>query len=210
MAPKTTSVRGKTHLVQVLGQRRHRMRVVRHIQHHHGLAGQDLEATEQLDEAEPCADGLGPHRQTLVQRLKNGQHPDAFSNWLTPQRWVGQPREAALAARPLPLLAITTEVEVAAQLAQVCAQLGRTRGDGCWGHGVAAHRRSASAQDARLLAPDRFAVRPQELGVVEVNAGDDGAIGVDDIHRIQTPPKPTSRITRSSGSCCRRRKMARW
>ena len=66
-----------------------------------GAVFRRMEATGQLDEAEPCADGLGPHRQTLVQRLKNGQHPRCVQQLVdTPQRWVGQPREAALAARP--------------------------------------------------------------------------------------------------------------
>jgi hypothetical protein len=37
----------------------------------------------------------------------------------------------------------------------------------------------------RLLAADRLAVGPQVLGVVEVDAGDDRAVGVDRVHRVQ-------------------------
>jgi hypothetical protein len=44
--------------------------------------------------------------------------------------------------------------------------------------------------------------------VVDVDAGDDGAVGVDDVHRVEPPARPTSRITRSSGACDSRRAIA--
>ena len=121
MAPKTAWVRGKTHLVQVLGQRSHRMRVVRHVQHHHGLAGPRPGSGRQLDEAEPVRMAWRPpaNAHARPQRRPTRRKRSATGS---PQRWVGQAREAALAARPLPLLAVAIEVEVAAQLAQVGAQ----------------------------------------------------------------------------------------
>ena len=54
-------------------------------------------------------------------------------------------------------------------------------------HGIADHHRPAGAHDAGLLAADALAVRPQEFHMVDVDAGDDGAIGVDHIGGIQPP-----------------------
>ncbi|MNS89742.1 hypothetical protein D3C72_1237630 [compost metagenome] len=54
-------------------------------------------------------------------------------------------------------------------------------------HGVAHHDRLAWAHDAGFLAANRFTVRPQQVHVIEIDTGDDGAVGVDDIGGIEPP-----------------------
>ena len=54
-----------------------------------------------------------------------------------------------------------------------------------WWHGVADDDGAAGAHNAGLLTANAFAVGAQNFHVVEVDAGDDGAIGVDDVGRIQ-------------------------
>ena len=56
-------------------------------------------------------------------------------------------------------------------------------------HGVTHHHRLASAHDAGLFKAYGLAVRPQQGHVVEVDAGDQGAIGVKYVHRIQAAPQ---------------------
>src|SRR5574337_1929048 len=52
---------------------------------------------------------------------------------------------------------------------------------------IADHDRAPGAHDAGFLAADVLAVRPEQFHVVEVDAGDDRAVGVDDIHRVEPP-----------------------
>ena len=72
-------------------------------------------------------------------------------------------------------------MEITARLPQQCAHLfsvvrqagGRLR--------VADDRWLATAHDAGLFTAYAFSVRAQPLGMVEINAGDDGAVGVNHI-----------------------------
>ncbi len=52
-------------------------------------------------------------------------------------------------------------------------------------HGVADDGGTARPHDAGLLPADGFAVRSQELRVVDVDAGDDRAVGIHDIGRVE-------------------------
>jgi len=54
-------------------------------------------------------------------------------------------------------------------------------------HRVAHDHRPPGSHDARLLTPDAFTVLAQNGGVVDVDAGDDGAIGIHDVDRIEPP-----------------------
>jgi hypothetical protein len=76
-------------------------------------------------------------------------------------------------------------------------------------HRVAHDGRPAGAQDAGLLAADTLAVRAEEVHVIEVDAGDHRAIGVDDVDRIEPPAQPTSRIATSGFASAMQRRMAR-
>jgi len=53
------------------------------------------------------------------------------------------------------------------------------------GHGVAHDGWAPRAHNARLLPANALAVRAQKLCVVDVDAGDDGAVGVDHVRGIQ-------------------------
>ena len=54
------------------------------------------------------------------------------------------------------------------------------------GQRVAHHHGTAWAHDAGLLKANRFAVRSEQLHVVKVYAGDDGAVRVNDVDCIQS------------------------
>ena len=49
------------------------------------------------------------------------------------------------------------------------------------------HGRPAGAEDAGFLAPDRLAIRPEIIDMVDADAGQHGAIGIDDVHRVEPP-----------------------
>jgi hypothetical protein len=53
--------------------------------------------------------------------------------------------------------------------------------------GIAVDRGTSATEDARLLEADRLAVVAEEGLVVEVDAHDDGDVGVDDVDRIEPP-----------------------
>ena len=44
--------------------------------------------------------------------------------------------------------------------------------------------RPAAPEQARLLAADRLAVVAEDLGMVDVDAGEDDAVGVEDVDRV--------------------------
>jgi hypothetical protein len=56
--------------------------------------------------------------------------------------------------------------------------------------GVGDDRRAVRAEDARLLAADRFAVRTEVIDVVDAHAGQYRDVGIDDVHRIEAPAQP--------------------
>ena len=176
----------EAHGVEVLRQRRDRVRVVRHVQHQHRLARHDLEAPGQLDQRQPGTHGLGRDRQDRPQGLQCRQHAGRVDQLVgAPQRRIGQAAVAPAAAAPAPLLLVAGDVEVVAEAPQVGAD-----GPGVVDHALRRHRiahdgRAAGAQDAGLLEADALPVGTQELHVVEVDAGDDGAVGVDDVDGIE-------------------------
>ena len=176
------------HRIQVGREGRHRMGVVRHVQHQGRLAGHDLESAGQLHEGQTIAHGLCSHREAVAQGLQCRQHARGVDQLIgAPQGGIGQPGIAPPPTRPAPLLLVTREVEIAPEAPQVRPDLAGMVHHALWGHGVAHDHRTAGAHDARLLPANAFAVGPQKLGVVDVDAGDHGAVGIDDVGRIQPP-----------------------
>ena len=181
-------LRKVAHLVQVVGQRRHRLRVVRHVQHQGRLARDDLEAARQLHHRQPVAHRLGVDRQLLAQRLEHRQHTSRVDQLVgAAQCRIGQAVESLVAAAPGPLLLVTLEVVVAAQPPQISAHLIGTRLQRCRRLRVADHHRAAGPHDAGLLAPDGLSGIPKVLGVVQRNAGDQRTVGVHRVDGVQPP-----------------------
>ena len=174
------------HLVQAVGQRGHRLRVVGHVQHQRGLARHDLEAAGQFHHCQAIAHRLGIDRQPVTQGLEDCQHAGRIQQLVgAAQRRVGQAGQTLAAAAPGPLLLVTLDIEVAAQLPQLSPQrVGAGLQRGRW-LGVTDHHRPARAHDAGLLDGDGLAVGAQELGVVQRDAGDQRAVGIDGVHSVQ-------------------------
>ena len=135
---------------------------------------------------QPGAYGLGIDRQTLAQRLQRRQRARGVDQLVgTAQRWISQARVAASAPSPGPLLLVAGVVEVVAEAPQVSTDLTRVVDHALRRHRVTHNHRATGAHDARLLAPDTLAVGPEEFGVVDVDAGNDRTVGIDDVGGIQ-------------------------
>ena len=70
---------------------------------------------------------------------------------------------------------------------QISAHLSGMVNDALRRHRIADDDWLAGAHDAGFLQADAFAVIAQKFHVVKVNAGNDGAIGVQDVDGIQPP-----------------------
>ena len=77
-------------------------------------------------------------------------------------------------------------------------------------HRIADHHRPAGAHDAGFLVADGLAVVAQQGHVVQRDAGDDRAVRVDDVHRVQPPAQshlqdghiqPAERQRAQDGEC---------
>src|SRR6185369_14848612 len=102
---------------------------------------------------------------------------------------IGQTRIAPAASGPGPLLLVAREIEVAPQGPEVGADLDGPVQHALRRHGVAYDRGLAGAQDAGLFAADALAVVAQIVHVIQRDAGDHRAVGIDDIDRIEPPAK---------------------
>ena len=78
-------------------------------------------------------------------------------------------------------------IEVAAQQPQVGANRFGVRHQRGGRYRVAADGRLAGAENAGFFEADRFARGAEEIGMVDVDAGDDGNIGVDHVDRVEAP-----------------------
>ena len=181
----------KTHGIEVLAQGGDRVRVVRHIKHQHGLARHDLKTPGQLDQGQSVAHRLRRYRQLVPQGAQGCEHAGGVEQLVGPaQGRVGQPRIPLAAPAPAPLLLVAAELKIGAQQPQVGTEhLGRL--EHALRRGRIAHdHRLAGAHDAGLLPADGLTVGPEELHVVQIDAGDDGAVGVDEIDRIEPATEP--------------------
>ena len=77
------------------------------------------------------------------------------------------------------------EAEIAADQPQVGADRGSMVEQALRRLRIGAQGRLAGTEDACLLEADAFAIRPQPVGVVKGNRGDDGNIGFVGVDRIQ-------------------------
>jgi hypothetical protein len=180
----------KTHGVQVGRQCRHRMRVVRHVQHQRRLARHDLEAPGQLHHRQAGAHGLGRDRQALAQGNQRGQHPAGIHQLVgTAQGRVGHAAVTPAAPAPSPIAACRRKVEIHAQTPQV-GPLAAWSSTLCGGTGSLTTTGLPVRMMPAFSRPMAFAVGPSQLHVVQVDAGDDGAVGIDDVDGIQPPTQP--------------------
>ena len=178
--------RVKTHLVQIDRERGHRLGVVRHVQHQGRLAGHDLKAPGQLHQCQPRTHGLRGDGQAAAQRLEGRQYARRIDQLVgAAQRRVGQRVVAPAAARPAPLLAVTRVVEVAPHQPQIRPDGLAVLNHAARGYGVAHHGGAAGSHDVGFLPADGLAVGAQQFHVVQVDAGDDAAVGVDEVDRVQ-------------------------
>ncbi|CUI74551.1 Uncharacterised protein [Achromobacter xylosoxidans] len=176
----------ETHVVQVLGQHGGGVGVVGDVQDHGGLARQDLEPARQRGLQQPLAHRLLRHRQAVAHRFQRGQRGRRVQQLVgATQRRIGQ-RAAALFAPAIgPLLAIARIVVVAAEQPKVGADLLDMVQQRLRRHRVGAHGGPAGTVDMGLLEADLLARVAEIVDVVQVDAGDDGTVGVDDIDRVQ-------------------------
>ena len=72
-----------------------------------------------------------------------------------------------------------------AQAPQVGTDLGGVVDHALRWHRVTHHHRLAGAHDAGFFAANAFTVGAEQLHVVQVDAGDEGAVGVDDVDRVE-------------------------
>ena len=167
------------------------MRVVRHIEHQGGLARNNLEAAGQLHQRQAAAHCLRGHWQALAQSRQRRQNTCGVEQLVgTAQRRIGQTAVTPGAARfggvPAPLLLVANRLKIMACAPQVGANVTGMPEQAQRGQRVAHHHGTAWAHDAGLLKANRFAVRSEQLHVVKVYAGDDGAVRVNDVDCIQS------------------------
>ena len=162
------------------------MRVVGYVQNQGGLARNDLKAPCQLGLGQADAHVLRSHGQAVVHGGNGGYRACCVDELVgAPQ---ARPCQAAVApppARPAPLLLVALQGKVAPVQPQVGANGIGVRSQGGGRLWVAHNGRFARAHDAGFFGADGFARFAQKFGVVDVDAGDDGAVGIDQVHGVQ-------------------------
>ena len=96
---------------------------------------------------------------------------------------VARPARSAIA----PLRTAHREIVIDAQTQQRRADGGSVIEQGVRRVAIGADRHAARAKDARLLAADRLAGGAEIVDMIDRDGRDDGDIGVDDVHRVETP-----------------------
>src|SRR5206468_1523828 len=86
-----------------------------------------------------------------------------------------------------PLPALGDEIEIATDPQQSRADVVGVGDERCGRIALAANNGPAGAEDARLLAPDILAGRPEIIHVVQIDARHDCDVSVDQIDRVETP-----------------------
>src|SRR5690606_159848 len=129
-------------------------------------------------------------RQAVVKGIQRSQHDAGIAQLATAAQ--GRMSEAAASGllasppRPLPRFALRLVTEIAADQLQVGANRGSVINQGVRYGSVAADRRLARTEDAGLFKGDLLARVAEKIHMVEIDAGDDGAIRIVDIDRIET------------------------
>src|SRR5439155_15388687 len=90
----------------------------------------------------------------------------------------------------LPLTAFGLIAEIYADAGELRAYLLRMIQDAARRIGLGADGDAVRAKDARLLASDVLPRGAEIVHVIEVDRGQHGHVGVDDVHRVQPPTQP--------------------
>ena len=160
------------------------------IQHQGWLAGHDLETPGQIDHGHTVSHGLCGYGQFVAQRFKCRQDTRCIDQLIgTAQRRVRQTSIATASSSPVPLLLVATNIEIMAHAPKVCTNFTGVVDNALGRHRITHDRGTPRAHDAGLLTANRLTVRPKKLHMVNVDAGDDGAIRIDDIGGVQPPPQ---------------------
>src|SRR5690606_7138147 len=184
------SVRVVGHAIQVLSQRRRRVRIVCDVQHDGRFAGQDLHTTGQrhLKQSQPYR--LLWHDELVTQGFKYCQRRAGINELVgAPQGRVRQTC-AALPSSPIcPLLPITRIIEIFTETPQIGADVLRILLDRLRGNGIGTDCRTSRTKYVGLFETDLFAGVTQPFSVINVDTRDNGGISVDNIDGVQTPAK---------------------
>src|SRR5439155_24795105 len=106
------------------------------------------------------------------------------------QRRIAEAAVARAASAPAPLLAIARVTEVAAGEAKFGADACRLFDHAARRRRIADDRGLPGAHDPGLLATDALAVAAEKLDVVDVDAGDHGALAVECVDGIESAAEP--------------------
>jgi hypothetical protein len=90
-------------------------------------------------------------------------------------------------AVPVPAIAVTAAIEGMPDAVPRRVERARRRSQRNRWRAIAAHGRAPGAEDAGLLASDGFAVGAEPLGMIDLDTGDHGHVGIDDVHRVEPP-----------------------
>ena len=142
------------------------------------------------------------NRQTCLQGLDGKQRRCRIAQLrITDQRRSRQIVQDAKAAAQGPARLRRRQGVIAPDKVQVSGNVRGMRQQALWCIAIRADRRFASAIDPGLLEADGLPRRPQPGGMVERNAGDDGAIGRIGIHGIEPPAQPHFKNRHLDPSC---------
>src|SRR5690606_10839169 len=97
---------------------------------------------------------------------------------------------ATIAPAVVPLLAIAGIVEITAEQPEIGADGFRVLEQGGRRHRVGTDRRLAGPENMGFLKADLLAGITEPIDVIEIHTGYDRAIGVDDVHGIETAAQP--------------------
>ena len=152
-----------------------------------GPPGQTLEPPRERDLGQALADVLHTHRQALAQTVE-GAHRGRRVTQLKPaaQRRMSKPGARSGRSPIAPLPVFRRKAEVLSQHKQARAHLLRDFHDRVRRRGIRHDRGSAAAKYARRRPTDRFARGAEEFNMVDADACQPGAIGIEDVHRVQT------------------------
>src|SRR5262245_42017542 len=89
----------------------------------------------------------------------------------------------------IPLPAALDIAEIGANQEQPCAYLRCVAREREGRVGIGADGGAGATEYSSLLIADRFAITAQVVHMIEAHAHDDGAIGIESVHRVESPAK---------------------
>ena len=176
--------------LQPRGQFACRLRVVADVEHHVHLAVRHaLQAPRERGLGYALREGLVGNR-VARQRAQCGDRAGGVRPLGRGRQHGHRQHQFRTDLAPAPVTAVDGLVEeVAAQPERVRAdRVGMAQHAGRRIH-FAQHQRFPGTGDAGLLGTDGLAVRTQPVGVVDIDRGDHGHVGIDQVHRVESPPQ---------------------